>query len=167
MAIREPSPASTQMLTNLVSVQRSYTPVIVNHYNVWPVFDVYANVADWDLGGVGKEVRRIMREEESEAAARHHAQSPRPGGDHAEFVLPPRPRPDLRGRAGLPAHDGQLPVLARSVHHPDGPARRHGRYSLDVVRHRHHAERAVADGLHHVHRCRHGEQHPDGDVCQR
>ncbi len=57
--------ASTQMLTNLVSVQRSYTPVIVNHYNVWPVFDVYANVVNWDLGGVGKEVRRIMREEES------------------------------------------------------------------------------------------------------
>ena len=53
------------MLTNLVSVERSYTPVIVNHYNVWPVFDVYANVANWDLGSVGKEVRRIMREEES------------------------------------------------------------------------------------------------------
>lgn len=57
--------SSTQMLTNLVSVQRSFTPVIVNHYNVWPVFDVYANVANWDLGSVGKEVRRIMREEES------------------------------------------------------------------------------------------------------
>jgi multidrug efflux pump subunit AcrB len=53
------------MLTNLVSVERSYTPVIVNHYNVSPVFDVYANVANWDLGSVGKEVRRIMREEES------------------------------------------------------------------------------------------------------
>jgi multidrug efflux pump subunit AcrB len=58
-------PASTQMLTNLVSVQRGYTPVIVNHYNVWPVFDIYANVANWDLGSVGKEVRRIMSEEES------------------------------------------------------------------------------------------------------
>jgi multidrug efflux pump subunit AcrB len=58
-------PASTQMLTNLVGVERGFTPVIVNHYNVWPVFDVYANVADWDLGGVGKEVRRIMSEEES------------------------------------------------------------------------------------------------------
>lgn len=55
---------STQMLTNLVSTQRSYTPVIINHYNVTPVFDVYANVANWDLGSVGKEVRRIMREEE-------------------------------------------------------------------------------------------------------
>ncbi len=57
--------ASTQMLTNLVSTQRSYTPVIVNHYNVMPVFDIYANVANWDLGSVGKEVRSIMREEES------------------------------------------------------------------------------------------------------
>jgi multidrug efflux pump subunit AcrB len=55
---------TTQLLSNLVSVQRSYTPVIVNHYNVWPVFDVYANVDRRDLGGVGAEVRRIMREEE-------------------------------------------------------------------------------------------------------
>jgi multidrug efflux pump subunit AcrB len=56
---------STQLLSNLVTVQRgSYAPVIVNHYNVWPVFDVYANVDRRDLGGVGAEVEKIMREEE-------------------------------------------------------------------------------------------------------
>ena len=55
---------STQLLSNLVTVERAFTPVIVNHYNVWPVFDVYANVDRRDLGGVGSEVRRIMREEE-------------------------------------------------------------------------------------------------------
>jgi len=55
---------NTQLLSNLVSVERGYTPVIVNHYNVWPVFDVYANVARRDLGGVGSEVEKIMREEE-------------------------------------------------------------------------------------------------------
>jgi multidrug efflux pump subunit AcrB len=55
---------STQLLSNLVSVQRDYTPVIVNHYNVWPVFDVYANVSRRDLGGVGAEVEKIMRDEE-------------------------------------------------------------------------------------------------------
>jgi multidrug efflux pump subunit AcrB len=55
---------STQLLSNLVSVKRAYTPVIVNHYNVWPVFDVYANVDRRDLGAVGAEVRKIMREEE-------------------------------------------------------------------------------------------------------
>ncbi len=55
---------STQMLSNLASVERSYMPVIVNHYNVWPVFDVYANVARRDLGAVGAEVRKIVSEEE-------------------------------------------------------------------------------------------------------
>ena len=39
--------------------------MIVNHYNVWPVFDVYANVDRRDLGGVGAEVEKIMREEEA------------------------------------------------------------------------------------------------------
>jgi multidrug efflux pump subunit AcrB len=55
---------STQLLANLATVRRSYAPVIVNHYNVWPVFDVYANVDRSDLGGVGGEVEKIMREEE-------------------------------------------------------------------------------------------------------
>jgi len=55
---------TTQLLSNLVSVERDYTPVIVNHYNVQPVFDVYANVDRRDLGGLGTEVEKIMREEE-------------------------------------------------------------------------------------------------------
>jgi multidrug efflux pump subunit AcrB len=55
---------STQLLSNLVSVKRNFAPVIVNHYNVWPVFDVYANVDRRDLGGVGADVEKIMRDEE-------------------------------------------------------------------------------------------------------
>ncbi len=58
-------PGTTQLLSNLVSVRRANTPVIVNHYNVWPVYDVYANVDRRDLGGVGRDVERIMRDEES------------------------------------------------------------------------------------------------------
>lgn len=54
---------STQLLSNLVTVQRGTTPVIVNHYNVQPVFDVYANVDRRDLGGVGVEVEKIAKEE--------------------------------------------------------------------------------------------------------
>lgn len=56
---------NTQLLSNLVNVQREYAPVILNHYNVWPVFDVYANVARRDLGGVGAQVEKIMRDAES------------------------------------------------------------------------------------------------------
>jgi len=55
---------STQLLSNLVTMKRDYAPVIVNHYNVAPVFDVYANVAGRDLGGVGTEGEKIMRAEE-------------------------------------------------------------------------------------------------------
>ena len=55
---------STQLLSNLVTVKRAQAPVIVNHYNVWPVYDVYANVDRRDLGGVGAEVQKIMREQE-------------------------------------------------------------------------------------------------------
>jgi multidrug efflux pump subunit AcrB len=55
---------TTQLLSNLVDVKRDYAPVIVNHYNVTPVFDVYANVDRQDLGTVGREVRKIMAQEE-------------------------------------------------------------------------------------------------------
>ncbi len=56
---------TTQLLSNLVTVRRDYTPVIVNHYNVWPVFDIYANVDRRDLGGVGSEVKKIMQDEQA------------------------------------------------------------------------------------------------------
>ena len=54
---------STQLLSNLVTVGRGESPVIINHYNVWPVFDVYANVSRRDLGGVGAEVDKIVQEQ--------------------------------------------------------------------------------------------------------
>src|ERR1700692_3849111 len=57
-------PGSTQLLSNLVTVERDYAPVIVNHYNVWPVFDVYANVDRRDLGSVGAGVEKIRGDEE-------------------------------------------------------------------------------------------------------
>jgi len=57
---------STQLLSNLVDVKRSYGPVIINHYNVAPVFDVYANVDRRDLGSVGKEIEKVMKEEQTQ-----------------------------------------------------------------------------------------------------
>jgi multidrug efflux pump subunit AcrB len=55
----------TQLLSNLVNVSRSYGPVIINHYNVAPVFDVFSNVDRRDLGSVGKEVEKIIADERS------------------------------------------------------------------------------------------------------
>jgi len=49
-----------QLLENLVEVSRGVAPEIVNHYNVQPVYDVYANVDRRDLGAVGSAVEKIV-----------------------------------------------------------------------------------------------------------
>jgi CzcA family heavy metal efflux pump len=54
---------STQLLSNLGSVKRATTTTIVNHYNVQPVFDIYADADRRDLGGVAKEIQKIMDEQ--------------------------------------------------------------------------------------------------------
>src|ERR1019366_8703736 len=57
-------PSPTQLLSNLATIDHGVATEIVNHYNVQPVFDVYANVDRRDLGGVGSEVEKIMHEEQ-------------------------------------------------------------------------------------------------------
>src|SRR5205823_2525653 len=50
-----------QLLDNLIgSSQRSFTAGLLNHYNVQPVFDVYANTDRRDLGGVATDIRKIL-----------------------------------------------------------------------------------------------------------
>ena len=51
-----------QLLSNLAEVSRGVAPEIVNHYNVQPVYDVYANVDRRDLGGVGSAVEKIIEQ---------------------------------------------------------------------------------------------------------
>jgi multidrug efflux pump subunit AcrB len=53
---------STQLLDNLVSdVHRGMTTSLINHYNVQPVFDVYANVDQRDLGGVVSDIEKVIK----------------------------------------------------------------------------------------------------------
>jgi multidrug efflux pump subunit AcrB len=49
-----------QLLTNVGTLQRGSTASVVNHYNVQPLYDIYANVQDRDLGGVATEVDRVL-----------------------------------------------------------------------------------------------------------
>jgi CzcA family heavy metal efflux pump len=55
---------STQLLSNLASIKRSVSPAVVNHYNVQPIFDVYADADQRDLGGVARQVQKIMRDQQ-------------------------------------------------------------------------------------------------------
>jgi Cu/Ag efflux pump CusA len=36
---------------------------VVNHYNIRRVVDVYANVQDRDLGGVSRQITKILNEQ--------------------------------------------------------------------------------------------------------
>ncbi len=58
--------SSTQLLSNLANVKRSVSPAIVNHYNVQPIFDVYADADQRDLGSVAKQVKKIMADEKNQ-----------------------------------------------------------------------------------------------------
>jgi len=53
---------TTQLLSNLARLDRGSTASVVNHYNVQPVYDVYAGVQDRDLGSVAREVDRVLDE---------------------------------------------------------------------------------------------------------
>jgi multidrug efflux pump subunit AcrB len=53
---------SPQILGNVAEIKRITAPAVISHYNVQPVFDVYANVDGRDLGSVASAVRRLLPE---------------------------------------------------------------------------------------------------------
>jgi multidrug efflux pump subunit AcrB len=55
-----------QILGALASVSRGVGAVVATHYNVQPVIDIFASVQDRDLGGVSKDIRRILAETASQ-----------------------------------------------------------------------------------------------------
>nr|MDQ2869014.1 efflux RND transporter permease subunit [Verrucomicrobiota bacterium] len=56
------STGATQMLSNVARLSRGTTASVVNHYNVQPLYDIYANVQDRDLGSVASDVTRLLKE---------------------------------------------------------------------------------------------------------
>src|SRR5262249_55562424 len=54
--------SAPQILSGVATVSRTTTPVALNHYNVQPVYDVFANVQGSDLGSVADAVTRVVDE---------------------------------------------------------------------------------------------------------
>ena len=52
--------SSAQLLTNLGRLERDTTASVVNHYDVQPLYDVYANVDGRDLGAVADDADRVL-----------------------------------------------------------------------------------------------------------
>ncbi|MEO7598496.1 MAG: efflux RND transporter permease subunit [Opitutus sp.] len=53
-----------QILGNVATLERTTQPSVVGHYNIQPIYDVYANVDGRDLGGVADEVASLVNEYE-------------------------------------------------------------------------------------------------------
>ncbi|HTH54114.1 MAG TPA: efflux RND transporter permease subunit [Edaphobacter sp.] len=53
----------TEILGNMATLKPSILPVVINHHNGAPVYDIYANTQDSDLGSVAAKVNRIVQEE--------------------------------------------------------------------------------------------------------
>ena len=51
-----------QTLRNVAKITRTQSPSVVSHYNIQPVFDIYANVEGKDLGSVASRVRALLPE---------------------------------------------------------------------------------------------------------
>jgi multidrug efflux pump subunit AcrB len=50
----------SELLGNVASIERATGSGVLNHFNIQPVFDIYANVQSRDLGGVSQEVQKIV-----------------------------------------------------------------------------------------------------------
>jgi multidrug efflux pump subunit AcrB len=62
--ITSPQGNASQLLGNVANFERDITPVIINHYDIQPVYDIYASTDERDLGGVASEIRKIMDQAE-------------------------------------------------------------------------------------------------------
>lgn len=60
--ISSPFTKQSQLLGDLVQLERRSTPGVVNHFNIQPVYDIFANVQGRDLGGVARDIQKIIEE---------------------------------------------------------------------------------------------------------
>jgi multidrug efflux pump subunit AcrB len=51
---------SMQMLSNVATVERREVPAVVSHYDIQPVFDIFANVQGRDLGSVSDDIDKVL-----------------------------------------------------------------------------------------------------------
>ncbi len=56
---------NSQLLANLATLKRGVSTIVVDHYNIQPTFDIYADVDRRDLGGVADAIHKIVKEQKN------------------------------------------------------------------------------------------------------
>ena len=54
--------SGSQMLSNVATIERKETPLVISHTNVQPTFDVFANVQGTDLGTIAAQLDKLVAE---------------------------------------------------------------------------------------------------------
>jgi multidrug efflux pump subunit AcrB len=62
--ITTPQGNASQLLGNVASFRRDLSPIIIDHYNIQPTFDIYADVDKTDLGSVASAIEKIKADTE-------------------------------------------------------------------------------------------------------
>jgi multidrug efflux pump subunit AcrB len=52
---------NSQLLANLATVKRDASTIVIDHYNIQPTYDIYADVDRRDLGSVADEIHKIIK----------------------------------------------------------------------------------------------------------
>jgi len=60
--LRNANSATPELLSNMAHMERGLTSAVISHYNVQPIFDIYAGIQDRDLGSTAAEVDKIIAE---------------------------------------------------------------------------------------------------------
>ena len=60
------TPAKPQILASLASVKRGAGMAVISHYDIQPVIDIFGSVQGRDLGGVSREIDKIINEAQKE-----------------------------------------------------------------------------------------------------
>ena len=60
--IASPLTRRSELLSNIATIERRHTPAVINHFNIQPVYDIYANIQDSDLGSVASKIQKIIAE---------------------------------------------------------------------------------------------------------
>ena len=60
MPVASPVTKHAELLANLATLKHIVTPDVVTHLNIQPVYDIYANVQDRDLGSVASDIYKLI-----------------------------------------------------------------------------------------------------------
>ncbi len=147
-------PGTTQsgILADLASFSRGSEMAVVSHYNVEPVIDIFGSVDGRDLGGVARDITPILNRNRKDLPRGSQINILGQIDTMNQSFVGVVVRPRILDPARLPADRREFPIVARSVHHPNGLAGGTGRNRVVPVRHGNDDQRPRVDRRDHVHR---------------